>query len=296
MSNLHRKTIMITIRDACKPKEDCDDQHPPATLHNHTLSPLKIMMICILAATFSFLCYIIIIKICRAFKTRWRRRIRTHELTPDQTHQDLIDEDHEPVVFHPIWLINTVGLDQSVIDSIQMFNYRKEVGFIDGTGSDCAVCLGSFQEEESLRLLPKCSHAFHVACVDAWLRSHKTCPLCRAPVVNDSNHQIDQNFVGSVAQEDNPNPFGVHQNGLTEVENVHEIRRNFDSSDKTSFSNVQTDLTHHCSQGPEPMRRSVSLGSFCFVDQEIGEPAVRSSQKPNMMSKSMRSRINLDEN
>ncbi|CAL1395531.1 unnamed protein product [Linum trigynum] len=48
---------------------------------------------------------------------------------------------------------------------------------------NCSVCLSEFEEGESLRLLPKCSHAFHIPCIDTWLRSHKNCPLCRAPIV-----------------------------------------------------------------------------------------------------------------
>lgn len=48
--------------------------------------------------------------------------------------------------------------------------------------SDCAVCLSEFEEEERLRLLPKCSHAFHVPCIDTWLKSHSNCPLCRAGI------------------------------------------------------------------------------------------------------------------
>uniref|UniRef100_A0A0E0BA22 RING-type E3 ubiquitin transferase n=1 Tax=Oryza glumipatula TaxID=40148 RepID=A0A0E0BA22_9ORYZ len=54
---------------------------------------------------------------------------------------------------------------------------RHGDGFVDRT--DCSVCLGEFRDGESLRLLPKCSHAFHVPCIDTWLRSHSNCPLCR---------------------------------------------------------------------------------------------------------------------
>ncbi|ESQ49745.1 hypothetical protein EUTSA_v10022279mg [Eutrema salsugineum] len=70
------------------------------------------------------------------------------------------------------------GLDESLIKSITVYKYRKGDGFVES--SDCSVCLSEFQEDESLRLLPKCNHAFHVPCIDTWLKSHSNCPLCRA--------------------------------------------------------------------------------------------------------------------
>ncbi|XP_010463804.1 PREDICTED: RING-H2 finger protein ATL51-like [Camelina sativa] len=70
------------------------------------------------------------------------------------------------------------GLDESLIKSITVYKYKKNDGFVES--SDCSVCLSEFQENESLRLLPKCNHAFHVPCIDTWLKSHSNCPLCRA--------------------------------------------------------------------------------------------------------------------
>lgn len=46
----------------------------------------------------------------------------------------------------------------------------------------CAVCLGEVEDGELGRLLPACSHAFHVGCIDAWLRLSSTCPVCRSAV------------------------------------------------------------------------------------------------------------------
>ncbi|CAM0908540.1 unnamed protein product [Alopecurus aequalis] len=51
------------------------------------------------------------------------------------------------------------------------------------SASECAICLTEFIEGESLRVLPLCGHGFHVACIDAWLQTHATCPTCRATVV-----------------------------------------------------------------------------------------------------------------
>lgn len=50
---------------------------------------------------------------------------------------------------------------------------------------DCAVCLCEFQLEDKLRLLPNCSHAFHRDCIDTWLLSHSTCPICRTSLLVD---------------------------------------------------------------------------------------------------------------
>ena len=48
-----------------------------------------------------------------------------------------------------------------------------------GTSVLCAVCLEDVRAGEMVRQLPACRHLFHVDCVDAWLRAHRTCPLCR---------------------------------------------------------------------------------------------------------------------
>ncbi|KAK4414234.1 E3 ubiquitin-protein ligase ATL6 [Sesamum alatum] len=76
------------------------------------------------------------------------------------------------------------GLDSSVIDTFPTFSYSEVKDHKIGKGTlECAVCLNEFQEDETLRLLPKCDHVFHPECIDAWLESHVTCPVCRANLV-----------------------------------------------------------------------------------------------------------------
>ncbi|KAI3496130.1 hypothetical protein L1887_38481 [Cichorium endivia] len=75
------------------------------------------------------------------------------------------------------------GVDQSFIDSLPVFTYKSIIGAKDPF--DCAVCLCEFEGEDKLRLLPKCSHAFHMDCIDTWLLSHSTCPLCRGSLLVD---------------------------------------------------------------------------------------------------------------
>jgi Ring finger domain len=48
------------------------------------------------------------------------------------------------------------------------------------TAACCSVCLADYKDADILRVLPDCGHMFHVACVDPWLRSRPTCPVCRA--------------------------------------------------------------------------------------------------------------------
>lgn len=45
--------------------------------------------------------------------------------------------------------------------------------------AQCSVCLGEYQAEDRLQQIPACGHTFHMDCIDMWLTTHTTCPLCR---------------------------------------------------------------------------------------------------------------------
>ncbi|GER25125.1 RING/U-box superfamily protein [Striga asiatica] len=75
------------------------------------------------------------------------------------------------------------GVDKTVIESLPFFPFSTLGGLKQGL--DCSVCLSRFDEPDILRLLPGCRHAFHVDCIDRWLHSHSTCPLCRRHVSAD---------------------------------------------------------------------------------------------------------------
>uniref|UniRef100_A0A453B368 RING-type E3 ubiquitin transferase n=1 Tax=Aegilops tauschii subsp. strangulata TaxID=200361 RepID=A0A453B368_AEGTS len=70
------------------------------------------------------------------------------------------------------------GLDDASMASLP----RREVA--KGEAMDCAVCITELAAGETARVLPRCGHGFHVDCVDMWLKSHSTCPLCRCPAVD----------------------------------------------------------------------------------------------------------------
>jgi len=50
-----------------------------------------------------------------------------------------------------------------------------------GQSESCTICLGDYESDEELRLLP-CGHCFHAECVDAWLQINSICPMCKVDV------------------------------------------------------------------------------------------------------------------
>ncbi|KAI6692486.1 hypothetical protein NL676_020196 [Syzygium grande] len=73
------------------------------------------------------------------------------------------------------------GLDPAVIGTFPTVVYSAVKGHKIGEASlECAVCLNDFGDDDMLRLIPKCDHAFHPNCIRKWLASHTTCPVCRA--------------------------------------------------------------------------------------------------------------------
>ena len=76
------------------------------------------------------------------------------------------------------------GLGKLVVESLPIVSYAVVRNLKEGKDAqECAVCLERFEEDENLRLLPKCSHVFHTDCIDVWFLSHSTCPLCRGSLL-----------------------------------------------------------------------------------------------------------------
>ncbi|CAN6243745.1 unnamed protein product [Urochloa humidicola] len=71
------------------------------------------------------------------------------------------------------------------------FTYECASDVAEGAGGGkhggsvpCAVCLEGMRCGEAVRRLPAFGHMFHMECVDMWLRSHATCPLCRRDLLS----------------------------------------------------------------------------------------------------------------
>ncbi|KAL3625219.1 RING-H2 finger protein atl80 [Castilleja foliolosa] len=71
------------------------------------------------------------------------------------------------------------GLKKKVLKSLP----KQTVELLADQHSECAICLEELVVGEEIRVLPQCSHSFHVGCIDMWLKSHSSCPSCRVVLV-----------------------------------------------------------------------------------------------------------------
>ena len=132
-------------------------------LKSSVFTPLLISASGIIATTIAILVYhLVVVRFCLT-----RARIR-----------EVIDGPR------PITNQSKKGLDKAILNKIPVCCYSTKPGQVtfrvDQT--ECVVCLGELEENVSVRVLPNCSHAFHVECIDEWLSFHTTCPVCRSPV------------------------------------------------------------------------------------------------------------------
>ncbi|KAF4404455.1 E3 ubiquitin-protein ligase ATL6 [Cannabis sativa] len=125
-------------------------------------------------------------------------------------HCSNIHDDHQQQGPNPIRNIgrsagnNGQGLDAALLHTaFPTLEYSTVKGLKIGKGAlECAVCLCEFENDETLRLIPKCDHVFHVDCIDMWFQSHTTCPVCRANLVPGPDESVHRPEIDIEAQND----------------------------------------------------------------------------------------------
>lgn len=95
------------------------------------------------------------------------------------------------------------GGDDDDAGSAQQANTTESVGIARdalpvGEGADaggvgaldvptCLICLEAHELQEKVRVLPRCGHMFHDACIAAWACGKKAmCPTCRAWILSET--------------------------------------------------------------------------------------------------------------
>ncbi|GER24923.1 RING/U-box superfamily protein [Striga asiatica] len=130
---------------------------------------LAVAVLGITTTAFLLVAYYIFVTNC-CFRFRWQPA-PTFRRAPPATRESLTSPS-------PTW--PNRGLDELLIRNIPTVRYTPHQLSINS--SKCVVCLNEFQNQETLRVLPKCGHAFHLDCIDIWLVSSASCPLCRSAI------------------------------------------------------------------------------------------------------------------
>lgn len=132
----------------------------PPPPHASIFTPLLISMVGILGTSLVIVVYhLVIVKYCL------RRQADTR-----------------PLLSAPRARLST-GVDAKILETIPILSYSKKKGLLfHADQSECAVCLAELEDDDIVRLLPSCHHAFHITCIDEWFVGHTNCPVCRSPV------------------------------------------------------------------------------------------------------------------
>ncbi|KAJ0095264.1 hypothetical protein Patl1_16189 [Pistacia atlantica] len=149
---------------------DYQKQSAPSTSSGNKISPAILFIIVILAVIF-FISGVLQLLI------RFLIKNRSSSVSESNRYPEMSGSEAFQRQLQQLFHLHDSGLDQAFIDALPVFLYKEIMGLKEPF--DCPVCLCEFSEQDKLRLLPMCSHAFHIDCIDTWLLSNSTCPLCR---------------------------------------------------------------------------------------------------------------------
>ncbi|BAT99554.1 hypothetical protein VIGAN_10100600 [Vigna angularis var. angularis] len=144
----------------------------PASSSGNKISPAILFIIVILAVVFFILGLLHLL-----VRFLIKHRSSNSSISQSNRYPDMSESDAYQRQLQQLFHLHDSGLDQAFIDALPVFFYKEIIGLKEPF--DCAVCLCEFLEQDKLRLLPMCNHAFHIECIDTWLLSNSTCPLCR---------------------------------------------------------------------------------------------------------------------
>ncbi|XP_024980919.1 RING-H2 finger protein ATL1-like [Cynara cardunculus var. scolymus] len=137
-------------------------------------SPIVIAIIGTMGTLFLVFSYFNILRRCTLhnvfFSANGQRR-RLHDTIPDGN--------------DPSLQFQSRGLDSLTLQMMPVTQFEKKSKSADKVvdqNTECAICLGEYEEDEWVKTIPNCCHVFHVACIDTWFQTHSSCPLCRSDV------------------------------------------------------------------------------------------------------------------
>ncbi|KAE9619362.1 hypothetical protein Lal_00046888 [Lupinus albus] len=165
---------------------------PPQQHASHYAFPIfAIVVLTILASAFLLISYFTFLAKCfyQLNPLRWISILRSQQ-------------GEDPFIAFSPTMWNNRGLDESLIRQIPTFQFIKGGQVKDQSVYACVVCLIEFQEHDMLKILPSCSHAFHLDCIDIWLQTNDNCPLCRSSIQGKTHYPFDHEIAPSSSPQD----------------------------------------------------------------------------------------------
>ncbi len=78
------------------------------------------------------------------------------------------------------------GTDPRILSSFPTTTIENVERELPVDHRNCAICLDDFENGQERKCLP-CLHGFHTECIDRWLQSNSTCPVCKFNVQSSSS-------------------------------------------------------------------------------------------------------------
>lgn len=159
-----------------------------------------------------------------------------------------------------------IGVEQHVLDAIPIFIFSKDQLSENFEQIECVICLGELEEGDMARLLPSCGHVFHVACIDDWFMAHTSCPICRSPIEETNEENIEK--------------ITIHDEDLAQFLEQREQEESGEASSSRQEGSIKHNLLRHSVSLVLPMegnkfkgvlklKRSLSMDhSFVAIDMQ----------------------------
>ncbi|XVE72956.1 hypothetical protein DITRI_Ditri11bG0079200 [Diplodiscus trichospermus] len=173
-------------------KDQNPTYQPPLPTSDPAFPILAIAVLSIMGTAFLLVSYYIFVSKCCS--SNWHQLNLLRQISFFRARRE---EDTFIALSPTMW---NHGLDESVIREIPTVQFKREGDERSVYG--CVVCLNEFQEHDMLRVLPNCSHAFHLDCVDIWLQSNANCPLCRTSISGTTRYPVNQIIAPSSSPQD----------------------------------------------------------------------------------------------
>lgn len=218
----------------------------PSPHSSSSMNPSILIIILILVITF-----VASISLCLLLRHLNRRCLR--RLSSSTTTLTSAADSHSQVLSNR--RVSPENPKNNFVDSLPLFTFSA-VTRRNSTEADCAVCLSKFEPNDQLRLLPVCCHAFHAECIDTWLGSNQTCPLCRSSIFV-SEADIIKSTVAAAGS--------GSESFRLEIGNVSRRRTTSDSG--------------------EAARRSYSIGSFEYLVDDDSEISMSHAHRRSISDK-----------